>query len=622
MTISKNHAIHAIFNRIDAEREEQLKRLLQLQKDYVSVMGVENKEVLARGEALRLQFETRRQRLETQYKHFSNLMQVSDTQLQIDNANQRVSFEDDPQEILDAIKTRSVTEDQYWGAVFGSVLDVEDKATLESRITEEIKPFREALLALRPTEQWKNERLEYTGGFYHRRVLFEGKAIPMKRVVQEFISRHFPAEREYSDMAQLNRMVAMAGIERFSFRDSAVLHKMFLSVKTEEEWKDYEPSSSDFDKMNFTYTKSKSLQGQMLMIHTDLEEFNETHGTFYAFMDCNNQKRLGDATIGVSTADKIAKLFERAGIAVSHAHLEEMVLDSQKVKEILLSARGAEEWVSWPGTVEEFISTTFKIPGYRRFSGGMLQGVLEQQQGIKYSVKDVFALAGMEYGTDPAIRHGKLEDRFEKFYGMFTDREVMHHLFLQVQSPEAWATPQYFQGLRTKSVHYHGREITLHTMMLLFGVYENNCQLKKRVEDYVTFADLQKDPALNRYSNKDTLGRILCYGKLDCKWIPDVTEVELGSPTFLRRLLEQGEYDGKTISYDEMNRMGVSEFRKVALQDHETGFTIKGHALMLFYSALPYQQQFPDKNISEIVQRMKLGKSNASVKESIFEATA
>ena len=155
---------------------------------------------------------------------------------------------------------------------------------------EERIAFREALLGHRAEEEWKDYRPQHMN-FYHSPFSFEGVEVTGRDLISEYSSR-FPADRDYSDRAHLNRMLEECEIPQFSFSDPETLRGFLLSVKTPTEWAKYEPSFHSFDSMTFQFA-GINLKGQMLSHNIFVELENKKNGTHYAFIDYH---RIPDLT--------------------------------------------------------------------------------------------------------------------------------------------------------------------------------------------------------------------------------------------------------------------------------------------------------------------------------------
>ena len=353
--------VQNIFDRVEAQLEDVLKPLSDLQGSYRSVMGKDNPEIQEKMDVARQSYAERTERLEQRHSRFLDLMNMSDTELQIQNSNERINLNDEPEELREAISKRTVTEDQYWSNIFKPVLDAE-KNGLETLVDENVRPFREALLSFRTADEWKNERLDYNLGFYHKRVSFQGEDIPIGQLVSTY-TEQFPADREYSTMANLNRMLSDSEIDLFRFSDPAVLRELFLSVRSEDEWRDYEPTWQSFDSMEFAYGDDRTIKAQMLMHNLAVETYNGDHSTHYAYVDFDQDKEFRKELYqeGMRSRKGLAGLFEKAGIKVSHREIDDDVLDNDRVQEILLSKMSAEKWSKWAGNASDFFIMKFKL---------------------------------------------------------------------------------------------------------------------------------------------------------------------------------------------------------------------------------------------------------------------
>ncbi len=484
--------------------------------------------------------------------------------------------------------------------------------TLEDRL-----PFKEALLEHRTEQEWEHYRPQHQS-FYHGSFSLEGRGVTGSDLISEYVAR-FPADRDYSDKGNLNRMLADCEVPQFSFTNPEVMKGFLLSARSPAQWSKYQPSYHTFWNLDFRHT-GINLKGQMLLYNVFVELENQQEGTFYAFIDYQKDRELFKKIQTTRNGAFIKGLFDIAGLTVKGKSILDEDLTPERLREILLTRRNEEEWQRWEGKGSEFEQTWFDLEGYRNFTGGALRRHYEKLHESRFSAKDIFSEADVSVGSDPAMLRRKINDRFETLYGILEDPQAVRELFLQVQSEEEWNKPQRFTYLRGKRVKIDGdRTINIHSLLHLFSAYKYNAQ-QDSVESYVGY-DAQGDPqhkGLFR-SNKTELGELLDFAGIEAKFIPDVSEVDLHNPTVLRRMLFNGTYDGRTLTVDDLKTTPSWKLRKTLFTDPSTGLELKGHSLMLFYSALHYVKEHPEVGLEEATNTLKKGKSNQAVWNEILE---
>ena len=283
-----------------------------------------------------------------------------------------------------------------------------------------------------------------------------------------------------------------------------------------------------------------------------------------------------------------------------------------------MSKRSIDEWAKWEGNSPDFDKTRFDMDGVRVFSGSLLKRRYGETQNKRYSAKEIFDIAGISVASDPALLRSKKEDYFERFYAFFDDPTIIRNLMLQVQSENEWAQFQEFCPLRQRRVISDRRSLTLHTLSMLYNIYKYN-QTADDLEDCVTLGDVQNDPSLARIatSNKKTISELLDFAGIKHKWRAELDDVNLKDSALLQRLLVRAEYEGEPVNFNQISSMNAEKFRRTSFEDPQTGLKVKGHALMLYYSAFDYWKAHPEHTFSHVVQELKKGESNISVKEDI-----
>ena len=482
---------------------------------------------------------------------------------------------------------------------------------LEDRLT-----FRQALLEHRTEDEWREYRLDHLQ-FYRKRVPFEGREVNYGDLIKEYAQR-FPADKDYSTRGHLNRMLADCEVPQFSFTDPEVIRGFLLSAKSQAEWNKYQPSYHTFDKMDFQY-HGIPLKGQMLLHHVFVGLDNQENGTYYAVLDYQERPELKTRLNQDRSARFVTGLFERGGIKVKSKLIQEEDLTLERLREILLARRTEDEWRLWRGKREDFWSTWFELEGYKNFTGASLRRRFEEVQGKKYSVKELFTKAEIEVG-DPEFVRKSLEDRFERFYGVFDNPTAMRNLFLGIKSEEEWAKPQQYSPLRKQKVSIDGdRSVSIHTLLHLFSIYRYNSE-QETIDAYIGFNEVQSEEHKGLIqSNKKALGELLDFAGLEYRFIPDISEVDLHDPTVLRRMLFHATLEGRDLSPTELKSAGIQQFRKARFKDPTTGVDIAGQSLMIYYSALHYVKEHPEVGLDDAANKLHQGKSNLAVMAEILE---
>src|SRR3989344_4793825 len=486
-------------------------------------------------------------------------------------------------------------------------------------ILEDRLAFQEALLEHRLEKEWKQYRPQHQS-VYHSIFALEGREVSGTELIREYAQR-FPADREYSDRGTLNRMLSECEVPQFSFTDPEVMRGFLLSARSPVQWSKYQPSYHTFWTLDFKYT-GIDIKGQMLLYNIFVELENQKNGTFYAFIDYTLERNpeMYKKLQATRSGAFIARAFEIAGLAVKSKSILQEDLTPERLREILLTKRTEEEWENWQGGHADFKSTWFDLEGYRNFVGASLRRRYQDIRGKDHSVKDMFSEAGIKVGGNPELLRKTLEDRFERFYGVFDDPVAVRDLFLQMNTEEGWAKPQQSSPLRKQKVAINGdRSATIHTLCHLFSIYQYNAQ-QESIDSYINFNESQSEKHKGLIqSNKKALGELLDFAGLEYKFIPDITEVDLHDPTVLRRMLFHATLEGETLPHDELKNAEIQQFRKARFRDPATGVDIAGQSLMIYYSALHYVKEHPEVGLDEAANALHKGKSNLAVMAEILE---
>ena len=489
--------------------------------------------------------------------------------------------------------------------------------TLEDRVA-----FREALLEHRPEEEWKQYRPQHQS-VYNGTFALEGREVSGMELIREYAKR-FPADREYSDRGTLNRMLSECEVPQFSFTDPDVMRGFLLSARSPVQWSKYQPSYHTFWTLDFKHM-GIGIQGQMLLYNVLVEIENQRNGTFYAFIDYTPERNpeMYKKLQATRSGAFIIRALEIAGLTVKSKSILQEDLNPERLREILLTKRTEEEWESWQGGYAGFKSTWFDLDGYRNFAGASLRRRYQELRGKDRSVKDIFSEAGIKVGGNQELLRKTLEDRFERFYGVFDDPVAVRDLFLQMNTEEGWAKPQQYSPLRKQKVAIDSdRSVTIHTLCHLFSIFKYNTQ-QESIDSYIGFNAAQDDPRFNGViqSNRAALGEMLDFAGLEYKFIPTLVDgdIDLHDPAMLRKLLFHGNYEGKDLSVSEIKSLSAANFRKVKFSDPTTGFTIAGQSLMIYHSALSYVKEHPEVGLDEAANKLNKGKSNQSVMDEILQ---
>ena len=485
--------------------------------------------------------------------------------------------------------------------------------TLEGRVA-----FREALLEHKPTEEWKQYRPQHQT-VYHSTFALEGREVSGTELIREYTQR-FPADREYSDRGTLNRMLSECEVPQFSFTDPEVMRGFLLSARSPVQWSKYQPSYHTFWTLDFKYT-GIDIKGQMLLYNIFVELENQKNGTFYAFIDYTLERNpeMYKKLQATRSGAFIARAFEIAGLAVKSKSILQEDLTPERLREILLTKRTEEEWENWQGGHADFKSTWFDLEGYRHFVGASLRRRYQELRGKDRSVKDLFSEAGIKVGGNPELLRKTLEDRFERFYGVFDNPAELRSLFLGIMPEEEWAKPQQYSPLRKQKLAISDeRSVSIHTLLHLFSIYKYNAE-QETIDTYIDFNKAQSEEHKGLIqSNKKALGELLDFAGLECKFIPDITEVDLHDPTVLRRMLFHATLKGETLPHNELKNAGIQQFRKARFRDPATGVDIAGQSLMIYFSALYYVKEHPEVGLDEAANALHKGKSNSAVMDEIL----
>ncbi|MBI2662294.1 hypothetical protein HYX11_02435 [Candidatus Woesearchaeota archaeon] len=486
--------------------------------------------------------------------------------------------------------------------------------TLEDRLA-----FIEALLDHKPENEWKQYRPQHQS-VYHGTFALEGRDVSGTELIREYAKR-FPADREYSDRGTLNRMLLECGVPKFSFTDPEVMRGFLHSARSPVQWSKYQPSYHTFWTLDFKHM-GIDIKGQMLLYNLFVELENQRNGTFYAFVDYTPERNpeMYKQLQATRSGAFIARAFEIAGLTVKSKSILQEDLTPERLREILLTRRTEEEWENWQGGHADFKSTWFDLDGYKNFAGASLRRHYQKIRGEDRSVKDMFSEAGIKVGGNPELLRKTLEDRFERFYGVFDDPVAVRDLFLQMNTEEGWAKPQQYSPLRKQKVAINGdRSVSIHTLLHLFSIYKYNAE-QETIDTYIDFNKAQSEEHKGLIqSNKKALGELLDFAGLEYKFIPDITEVDLHDSTVLRRMLFHATLEGETLSHNDLKNAGIQQFRKARFRDPATGVDIAGQSLMIYFSALYYVKEHPEVGLDEAATTLHKGKSNSAVMGEILE---
>lgn len=481
--------------------------------------------------------------------------------------------------------------------------------------------FREALLEQRTEEEWKLYRPHYTV-LYGGKFILEGKEVTGRELIAEYANR-FPADREYSDKGEWNRMLTECAVSQFSFTDPEVMRGFLFSARSPAQWKRYQPSGYTFESLDFQYM-GINIKGKMLLYNLFVELENQKNGTFYAYIDYAPERNaeMNKKLRATENGAFIKRAFDIAGLTIKWKSIFDENLTSEKLRDILLTKRKEEEWRRWEGNSSDFEHTWFDSDGYRNFTGGALRRRYGELRQRKYSAKDIFSEAGIEVGSDLAILRQRVEDRFEKLYGMLDDPQAVREFFLQLKSEEEWGKPQRFTELRPKRISVNGdRNITIHALLHLFSLYKHNLQ-QDFVENYIGMEAAENSgkhhPGLFQ-SNQTALEELLNFAGIETRFVPDVTDVDLHDPDLLRRMLFHGTYNNRSLSVIDLNSTAAYKLRKAKFTDPKTGLELTGHSLMLYYSAFFYLKEHPEVGLNEATNGLNKGKSNQAVMDEILQ---
>ena len=481
--------------------------------------------------------------------------------------------------------------------------------TLEDRLA-----FREALLDHKDEGDWQDYRPDHRR-FYTATFDLDGEAVTGSELIQEYAT-HFPTDVECSDRAHLNRMLTECDIPQFTFTTPEVLRAFLLSNRPASEWARYEPSYHSFQGFEFQYAGIQ-VQGQMLLHNCLVELENAANGTHFAFIDYLTQPELKRKLYHDRNAKFVAELFETAGLKVKHCSILDEELTPERLREILLSTMFEDEWTKWEGGSADFLGMRFDLDEYRIFTGFSLRRRYEEFQGRKVNTKQIFDDVGLSVASDPDLLRKRLENHLERFYGLFDNPDRVRELLLQVRSEGEWRTPQTFGTLRGERIAIDGgRKVTIHSLLHLYSVHKYNAQ-QDDVDERIFCQDAQEKSGIIQ-SNKTALGELLDFAGLEYRFVPSVTEVELDDPHLLRRMLLNGTLKGDRVTVRQLNDLPSYKLRGAKFTDPRTGLSLKGHSLMLFYSALPYVKEH-DIGLEEAVNTLHQGKSNQTVMNEILE---
>ena len=119
-------------------------------------------------------------------------------------------------------------------------------------------------------------------------------------------------------------------------------------------------------------------------------------------------------------------------------------------------------------------------------------------------------------------------------------------------------------------------------------------------------------------SNREALGELLDFAGLEYKFVPNVWDVDLHDSSFLRRFLYNGTLQGERLSARDLTTTPSWKLRKAVFTDPSTGLELKGHSLMLYYTALHYVKEHPEVGLDEATNDLNKGKSNQKVWDEIL----
>ena len=474
--------------------------------------------------------------------------------------------------------------------------------------------FRESLLEYKARDYWKEHRPNHLQ-LYRARFNFEGRELSGQEIIGEYASR-FPADRKYSTKANLNRMLEECGIEQFLFSNPDTLRGFLLSAKSPAQWNDYEPSYHSFNDMTFQYI-GIALKGQMLLNHVFMELENKANRTYYAFVDYSRNAGLQNKLEKGTTAEFIGKLPVIAGFKPRIKEVDSENLPPDRVREILIAQKSAENWAKWDGSADDFRKMRFRIPEYRVFTGSALLRGYEQTTGKRCTVDDLFKIANVQVASDPSVLRKWKTEHLDKMCGMMDDPVAIRNLFLQLRSEKEWKRPRTFVDTRHERVNIDGKKVTVHDLLHRYSIHKYNSR-QTNPDDYVFLKEAQSRSNVIQ-SNTATLKELLEFGGLEAKFIPDVGDVDLHSPVVLKRLLFNGRLADRKIPVSEAVQMKAEYFRKIRFTDPDTGFSLTGHSLMIYFDALKYTKHHPEVTLNQAAVGMNKGKSNQKVMDELVE---
>ncbi|MFH0884700.1 MAG: hypothetical protein V1861_03240 [Candidatus Micrarchaeota archaeon] len=512
-----------------------------------------------------------------------------------------------------------------WFHTIENVEWVEIMTALKERLV-----FRHVLLGKKPEKEWPKTRIRHME-FYHAKFELEGRELNGMELVSEY-SQRFPYEKPQTHRAELNRMLSECGIGQFSFLSPDVLRGFLLSSMALEEWKEYRPCLKDFQKREFGLADIR-LRGRMLMLNVGVELLNQRNGTYYAFLDYVEDPKLHLTLRAIYGFRLMMDVFSRAEIAVFCPNrLCDATLSPEFLRNVLLSLKSEDDWKLWGRCADDFYGLKFEPPTYDAFSGKTL--LAKYQATKRGSLKEMFAEAALDVGTDPSLKVEKSKDHYERVYPYdLLDPLQMRALLLQVCSEKEWNKPKDFADLRKKRVkitgkEQRGEELAVHTLMQIYCVQKYNSEQTKMTgkPSHLNLNDFQSNPVLIKFlrSNVENLKEMLDLAGIDYgkAFIPSITELDLRDPSVLRRLLLNG--TSAALPMHARNAGGswnIQDFRNTRFKDPKTGLEISGHGLLLYYSVLDYVAQHPVVSPSTAVYELRLGRSNTEVMRQILRAS-
>jgi len=467
--------------------------------------------------------------------------------------------------------------------------------------------FRDALLTNRSEDEYKSYDLSRKAvDFYHQPFRFEDERISGKELLEEYVHQ-FPADRDYSNPAELNRMFSQCDIPQVRFYDSKVLQAILGSLMTPDEWERQEIFYNSFEVMPFIFQGSK-LQGQMLQKKFGIDLQNSQDGTFYRIQDYNQDHSLSSQNPYTENIEGMRLLFETAGLTPKTRSISEVQLNPVKLREILLSLRTPQEWTE---NTEEVRSMKFDIPGIRAFSGLALKEAYSTSTGKSVSIEGLFNLSGVPYGNRIAREENFVENYQRQMSEIFENPNQLRESLLEIMSKEEWAKPKPFveMKIRARPIDLKGRQMDLHTLMCNYSTYEYN---KNNPDDMVSLGQAQDREEYSHIplSSKEIMDKICAIAGITSRWIPDLGDFDLHDSRLLSRLVSNATYQGIPVSPNRIREM-KTDWRKVDIVDEQTGLKVKLRTLVQNHSAFDtWRKHYPNETLNTVAIERKIGKVN------------